>query len=405
MKKIILAGLLACLGTVVLQAQDEINLSDNPKTAQTYIGIKGGLNYPSVRYSNAYLNDYRTKSFSATIFGVFAELPLNEQNTLSFRPEITLMTRGQQINDKTVAYSMDAKYTDLYLPFVYTFRNEEDNAFLNPFILAGPVVGAATGGEIKLDRTKIDVSDGSLNPLHLGVYAGAGVKIPIRSNGREVLNLAVEAGYFLGLNDTYSKKEKDGDSKALNVNSYEIDGTRKHRGLQVQVSAAVPLSVFKKKEKPQPPVVDEPVEEVEIIPVAVEKPCYTLEEMREMIQNKEDIEGKKICAIEQVTFEFGASEITRYSETYLNQIVALMNENQVMKITVNGHTDNVGAEEYNMELSRKRAESVYKYLIKKGAPSNRLSFRYYGMTKPIADNETEEGRATNRRVEFEIINQ
>lgn len=97
MKKLTFTGLLACLNMFVLQAQDETNLSDNPKTAQTYIGIKGGLNYPSIQYSNSSLNDYKTKSYSVTMFGVFAEFPLNEQNTLSFRPELTLLVHNVNI--------------------------------------------------------------------------------------------------------------------------------------------------------------------------------------------------------------------------------------------------------------------------------------------------------------------
>lgn len=55
-----------------------------------------------------------------------------------------------------------------------------------------------------------------------------------------------------------------------------------------------------------------------------------------------------------------------------------------------------------MELSRKRAKAVYDYLIKKGVGSSKLSYTYYGMTKPIASNDMEEGRLINRRVEFEI---
>jgi OOP family OmpA-OmpF porin len=82
-----------------------------------------------------------------------------------------------------------------------------------------------------------------------------------------------------------------------------------------------------------------------------------------------------------------------------------MRENSVLKITVNGHTDNVGTADYNLNLSKTRAKAVYDYLIKSGISTFRLNYQYYGLTKPIADNDTEEGRAVNRRVEFEIINQ
>ena len=71
-------------------------------------------------------------------------------------------------------------------------------------------------------------------------------------------------------------------------------------------------------------------------------------------------------------------------------------------MTVEGHTDNEGTEEYNMEPSEKRAESVVKYLIGKSIDEKRLSFKGFGFTIPKASNESEEGRAINRRVEFKI---
>jgi tetratricopeptide (TPR) repeat protein len=71
---------------------------------------------------------------------------------------------------------------------------------------------------------------------------------------------------------------------------------------------------------------------------------------------------------------------------------------------INGHTDNVGNEEYNMRLSKKRTLAVYSYLCTMGIPADRLSYAFYGNLCPIDSNDTEEGRANNRRVEFEVIN-
>ena len=398
-KKIVVICMMACLSIFILQAQEESGLSSDSPSAQTYIGVKGGFNLPSLSYSNSGLNAYKSELYTTTMWGIFAEIPLNKQNTFSIRPGVNFITRGQHIKDQGIVYEMDAQYTDIYLPFIYTFRNQS----VSPFIALAPVFGFATGGEIWLDDWKVKVSDGNLNPTHFGVYAGAGVKYPVYSNGKEIASLGLEGGYFLGLSDTYSEKEKNTESRALNINFYEIDGTRKHTGWQVQVSVAIPLSVFQKKEKPKPVYIPESVP-VEVVRV-IEKQCYSLEEMRELIRNKENISGKKICAMEQITFEFGKSNLTKSSQDYLNQIVVLMQENQVMNITVNGHTDNVGTPEYNMNLSKTRAEAVYNYLVKSGISASRLNYQYFGMTQPIADNDTEEGRAINRRVEFEIVNQ
>ena len=396
--------MIASLNMFILQAQEESGLSSDSPSTQTYIGVKGGVNLPSLSYSNSGLNDYKSELYTTTMWGIFAEIPLNQDNTFSIRPEVNFITRGQHIKDQGIVYAMDVQYRDVYLPFVYTFRGRELG--VSPFLLVAPTVGFATGGNIKLDNWKVKVSDGNLNPVSYGLYAGAGIKIPVVSNHKETFSIGLEVGYYLGLSDTYSEKEIDGESQALNVNFYEIDGTRKHTGFQAQVSVAIPLSVFKQQKKAVPVVqpVAPPVIVQEVVR-EVEKPCYTLEEMRELIREKKNITGKIICAMEQITFEFGKSNLSQSSQDYLNQIVVLMQENQVMKITVNGHTDNVGSADFNMNLSKTRAEAVYNYLVKSGISSSRLSFRYFGMTRPIADNDTEEGRAMNRRVEFEIINQ
>ena len=74
-----------------------------------------------------------------------------------------------------------------------------------------------------------------------------------------------------------------------------------------------------------------------------------------------------------------------------------------MKIEIDGHTDNVGSDSYNLQLSQNRAKSVYDYLISSGIPDNRLSFKGFGKTLPIASNENEQGRSANRRTEFKVI--
>ena len=74
-----------------------------------------------------------------------------------------------------------------------------------------------------------------------------------------------------------------------------------------------------------------------------------------------------------------------------------------MEIEISGHTDNVGAEDYNQKLSQERAQSVADYLIGKGIESTRLKAIGYGEGRPIAFNGDEEGRQTNRRVEFKVL--
>jgi len=83
--------------------------------------------------------------------------------------------------------------------------------------------------------------------------------------------------------------------------------------------------------------------------------------------------------------------------------VDYLNTNPNLKIEIGGHTDNVGSKAYNKTLSENRAKSVYTYLISKGIDKDRLSYKGYDFSIPIADNATEEGRALNRRTEFKVI--
>jgi outer membrane protein OmpA-like peptidoglycan-associated protein len=91
----------------------------------------------------------------------------------------------------------------------------------------------------------------------------------------------------------------------------------------------------------------------------------------------------------------------RGSETVLNQIAKVLHENPKLELIIEGHTDNVGGAQFNLELSRKRADAVKRWLVDKvGISEVRLTTVGYGLSRPIADNSTEEGRAKNRRVEL-----
>jgi outer membrane protein OmpA-like peptidoglycan-associated protein len=88
----------------------------------------------------------------------------------------------------------------------------------------------------------------------------------------------------------------------------------------------------------------------------------------------------------------------------LDQVAALITQHAELKlIQVEGHTDNVGAAQYNKDLSARRAASVVRYLVAKGVAPERLRAVGFGYDKPIASNETALGRARNRRVEFTIV--
>jgi outer membrane protein OmpA-like peptidoglycan-associated protein len=111
---------------------------------------------------------------------------------------------------------------------------------------------------------------------------------------------------------------------------------------------------------------------------------------------------KKIELKQTVYFDFNKATIKPVSYPLLDDVAQALKDNPKIKVEVQGHTDSVGDDNFNLKLSQKRAESVRNYLIKKGISSDRMDPKGYGENVPIADNRTKEGRDQNRRVEFVI---
>lgn len=116
--------------------------------------------------------------------------------------------------------------------------------------------------------------------------------------------------------------------------------------------------------------------------------------------------SSEIEITKQVDFEFDKAVIIPKSYPILDEVVKLLKANPEIKLlSVEGHTDNVGIAEYNERLSALRAEAVVQYLVGHGIASKRLVSKGWGTRKPKATNDTDEGRAKNRRVEFHIVTQ
>ena len=114
------------------------------------------------------------------------------------------------------------------------------------------------------------------------------------------------------------------------------------------------------------------------------------------VNKKEDLDKLKTG----INFKSGSTILTKPSYKTLDDIVYLMQKFADVSLEIQGHTDNVGADEYNENLSQGRAQSVVDYMIRKGITVDRLRAVGYGPHKPIADNKTKKGRAKNRRVEL-----
>lgn len=123
----------------------------------------------------------------------------------------------------------------------------------------------------------------------------------------------------------------------------------------------------------------------------------------EIVDNCTDIQAIK-DALKNVLFEYNSDQLTAQSMATLDQIAPILTSDKIKNAywLVEGHTDNKGSQNYNLPLSEKRAASVKDYLISKGVPSSMLKSVGFGLSLPITTNETEEGRARNRRVELKF---
>lgn len=110
-----------------------------------------------------------------------------------------------------------------------------------------------------------------------------------------------------------------------------------------------------------------------------------------------------IIVLQGVHFEYDSAQLTSSSVSILAQAVESLRGQSSMKVEVAGHTDSAGSDAYNLKLSSRRAQSVVDFLISQGIDRSRLTAVGYGESRPVADNSTAEGRASNRRVEFRVL--
>lgn len=115
------------------------------------------------------------------------------------------------------------------------------------------------------------------------------------------------------------------------------------------------------------------------------------------------IEVGQVVRLNNVFFDFDKWSLRPESFIELNRVIELLKENPAIVIEMSAHTDSRGSDEYNFKLSDNRARSVMEYIVAHGIDQSRISSKGYGETKPVATNETDDGRQLNRRVEFTIL--
>lgn len=117
---------------------------------------------------------------------------------------------------------------------------------------------------------------------------------------------------------------------------------------------------------------------------------------------KKEDKAKLERAIKLVQFETGKAVLLKKSYAVLDEVVTVMNTYAEYSLNISGHTDNVGDDKMNQDLSERRAKACYDYLVSKGTATNRVASSGFGESKPVGDNKSADGREKNRRVEFEL---
>ena len=211
---------------------------------------------------------------------------------------------------------------------------------VSPYVLLG-------GGASYLDHE----NDSDTAPY---ANAGLGVKVPVWENR---MALRAEARYTADWADDPSANAEFGDARFL-------------------IGVSIPLFG-----QPEPEVRTRT--ETEII---------EREKVVEKIPDMQPLDG--------VTFEFDSATLTPNAEVVLNRIARDLDYHDHVTVEIRGHTDSVGTEEYNMQLSEDRADAVRDYLVEQGIAADRITTRGFGESDPVATNETEKGRRLNRRIEM-----
>ncbi len=147
------------------------------------------------------------------------------------------------------------------------------------------------------------------------------------------------------------------------------------------------------------------LDSVVVKPIKTKEECSCVNEILEelVVDPPAQLSEAISLQFESVLFDFDETVLTPNASEKLRDISKLMLRNKNLYIEINGHTDIVGREGYNKELSKRRAEAVQKFIEDKGIDVSRLIIKYHGSTAPVAENNSSEGRAQNRRVAFEIL--
>ncbi len=404
MKKFLL--LLALVSLLTIEAK--ANNADSLMTKWS-VGISTGFHSNMMRFPGLPKDIYNGRKGRTTGLLVLSA-EYSAPKNFSIRPEIAFLGRGGSLylsnyyGVKNGTYNLKANYFDIRVPVIYNFKLNKTK--IQPYAYLAPVAGFVIGGNVSLRERLMDgsrnsyslkLSKGNVAAAYFAMAIGGGAKYPINILG-EQCHIGLDLSYQLGITDTYSKVEKANHTVNVNHINGPVISTRKHSGFEMKIGFSAPISLFKKaanKSSRSSYSNYTPKQKAE-------KPCYTLQEIQEMVAQGKDVSGKTICAVDNIHFDTAKSIIKDNSSKYLNQIAEMLIETGLY-VEIQGHTDNVGSNEDNLKLSKARALSVLNFLTNCGVARNKMTYTYFGESRPLTTNDTAEGRRLNRRVAFVLI--
>jgi outer membrane protein OmpA-like peptidoglycan-associated protein len=246
--------------------------------------------------------------------------------------------------------------------------------------------------------------DAQITPLY---QFGAGLKWQVRKNIAVSLTHRVSLAPTDNL-DSYKWSPDNTINGVNDIHHFSTIGmsytfNKKTKQAIPESTNPTPLPTPEPEIEPEPEAIPEPASTPSPEPQLVQEEEMEPEPLVKIVDLTTEEEEVVKRAFENTEFETDKAIIRPVSFNSLNELATLLREHPDWKLRITGHTDNMGTAEWNMELSRRRTESVKSYLANRGIDPARFIVSWHGEEQPIADNSTSEGRQRNRRVAYEIV--
>jgi outer membrane protein OmpA-like peptidoglycan-associated protein len=394
-KSLFLLLMMAIVTSYSFASENEVNKTNSAAASTDLshwsIGIKGGTNYYDI-FDSPMMRDDQWHLFGGAvleytfnkIIGVGAEYEYNPYCSAILYNGTDLITPHAEGLTQDASLFGSLNLSNLLKP-------EREGFWKKTNIYANLGGGA---GFYSYDTQKNPVYQGnSISPL-----AFVGLNAEYNLNKSWAVGLESQYRYYFDkeMGGKYSQADiNQGGNVSLGLR-YKFCAKAKQHVRNNEI-AAVPV-VAPVVEQTQPVV--EPKPEPKPEPVAVKEEPKPEPKPEPVVVKEEPVVN---FTFENILFKFDSSQLTDESIVIVDNLVNTLKQYKGWsKLQINGHTDNVGAAEYNQALSERRVKAVKDYIVSKGIPASNISFTGFGESKPKTTNDTKEGRQENRRVEFEV---